>query len=378
MSPFLETTSTTSSALSTIWDTGTAVSGTTGSTTDSWLSDSTSTAMYPHIIDRQTYHPSIYGQFQTTVGTEVQINFVQEKDKKVLHPQLYFKFVKSKLSKLEEKKLNKRLLMLQKMVKKAEDLGQKALYEEFARKIAITVREQELYVCGIEYFIGKDIIKKYMNKVKDVAIKLKELEDFDRPIPNSVAKRIKKFQDLEMFDKYFILYLDYKEKTDIGDEKKVEKELKTNKQKIKEKDPIVFGVQNYLPNKFYFIADWIDEYCDLTLDKLLDTVRENDPDYEVDTLQTLDEDLIQRMVKESRERFNRLKETKPGTYKKLMEKEDLSYLKKENEKSGEKELKNNLKDIISKHVEKKKATKLKTDKEKALEKVKKKLEELSK
>lgn len=44
-----------------------------------------------------------------------------------------------------------------------------------------------------------------------------------------------------------------------------------------EKDPIAFGILRYengntqgYSNHLIFITDWIDEYCDLTLDKLID------------------------------------------------------------------------------------------------------------
>jgi hypothetical protein len=36
----------------------------------------------------------------------------------------------------------------------------------------------------------------------------------------------------------------------------------------KAKDPILFGVVKGTRN-LYYIGDWIDEYCDLTLDKFL-------------------------------------------------------------------------------------------------------------
>jgi hypothetical protein len=48
----------------------------------------------------------------------------------------------------------------------------------------------------------------------------------------------------------------------------------TEKQKVEEekkKDPILFGViQN--SRKLYFIGDWTDEFCDLTLDKMMEII----------------------------------------------------------------------------------------------------------
>jgi hypothetical protein len=260
---------------------------------------------------------------QSSVGTVVQQGMVEEKinNRKVIHPRLYFKFVKSKLSKLEQRELNERLLKLQQLVVQAKDLGQKALYEEFSRKIAICVREQELSVCGIEYFIDREVVEKYRHRIKDVEIGFSKLENFDRPLPTNVKKRVERVQKLKLFDELWVLYLNYKDKTDVGGKKKQEV-VKTNKEKIKEKDPILFGIQSYMPDKLYFVVDWIDEYCDLTLDKFVQTIKKDDSEYELDTLEHIDEELIQKLVKESRERHLRLKNTNRGNFKKLMEEED--------------------------------------------------------
>jgi len=306
----------------------TSTAGTTGTLTGiNPLYDSTSWITYdstvPLNITTSTniyYTSSQYNQYRTDVGTAIKMDWVL--DKKVIHPQLYFKFVKSKMTKLEQKEMHERLAKLQVLVRQAEDLGQKALYEEFARKIAICVREQELSVCGIEYIINRDSVDRYKNKVKDVDIRFKKLAEYDRPIPTNVKKRLDKFKKIKMFDDYMVLYLDYKEKIDVDNKKKSVAEVKTNKQKIKEKDPILFGTLDYEPDKLYFIADWVDEYCDLTLDKFVQTLKKDDPEYELEHFDSIDEEYIQRMVRESRERQDRLKKTNSGNYKKLMEEED--------------------------------------------------------
>jgi hypothetical protein len=244
--------------------------------------------------------------------------------------------------------MHERLAKLQVLVRQAEDLEQKALYEEFARKIAICVREQELNVCGIEYIVNKVSISKYKDKVKDVDIKFKKLEEYDRPIPANVTKRLNKFKKLKMFDNYMVLYLDYKEKIDIDNKKKAVAEVKTNKQKIKEKDPILFGTLDYEPDKLYFIADWVDEYCDLTLDKFLQTIKKDDLEYELEQFEAIDEEYIQRMVRESRERQTRLKNTNSGNYKKFMEEEEDVVKVVKNLQDKSKKFSNKIKELFSK------------------------------
>lgn len=318
----------------------------TAATTAGWITyDSTATTINITSDTNIYYNPNQYNQYITDSGTAIKMNWVE--DKKVIHPQLYFKFVKSKMTKLEQKEMHERLAKLQVLVRQAEDLEQKALYEEFARKIAICVREQELNVCGIEYIVNKVSISKYKDKVKDVDIKFKKLEEYDRPIPANVTKRLNKFKKLKMFDNYMVLYLDYKEKIDIDNKKKAVAEVKTNKQKIKEKDPILFGTLDYEPDKLYFIADWVDEYCDLTLDKFLQTIKKDDLEYELEQFESIDEEYIQRMVRESRERQTRLKNTNSGNYKKFMEEEDVVKVVK-NLQDKSKKFSNKIKELFSK------------------------------
>lgn len=67
-----------------------------------------------------------------------------------------------------------------------------------------------------------------------------------------------------VFDNYVIMHYDpYRNGT-----------LKTLKERAEEeKDPILFGVI-LGSNKLYYVADWMDEYCDLTFDKLVETLGE--------------------------------------------------------------------------------------------------------
>ena len=66
-----------------------------------------------------------------------------------------------------------------------------------------------------------------------------------------------------MFDEFFIIFTDYTGEVE-----------RTVKKEERDKDPILFGVvhhpdkTNMPTNRMYFIADWVDEYCDLTLEEL--------------------------------------------------------------------------------------------------------------
>ena len=82
-----------------------------------------------------------------------------------------------------------------------------------------------------------------------------------RPIPDEVIQKIVKANEYEVFDNYVIMHYDPK-----GEQKQ-----ETKKEEAKRKDPIVFGVIAG-SRKLYYITDWIDEHCDLTLEKFVDTL----------------------------------------------------------------------------------------------------------
>ena len=103
--------------------------------------------------------------------------------------------------------------------------------------------------------------------------------------------------ELEVFDNYVILYYD--------PEGTVYKE--TAYEEAKRRDPIIFGVIAG-SKKLYYVADWVDEYCDLTLDAFVDALGIEKDDLHFDAEEI-------KKAKENKE----VKEEKPKkkrTYKK--------------------------------------------------------------
>lgn len=118
---------------------------------------------------------------------------------------------------------------------------------------------------GITTFIYRDDIEEYIDSISKDVVKIIELQNYEREIPDDVVAIIEKVKG--KFDKLYVLFTDYTGKA----ERKVEK---TRRQK----DPILFGTfQNErlktVIDRFYFLADWEDEYCDLTFDKMVNEVR---------------------------------------------------------------------------------------------------------
>lgn len=101
-----------------------------------------------------------------------------------------------------------------------------------------------------------------------------------------------------IFDKMYVVFTDYTGKV----EKTVQKERR-------EKDPILFGTfqkigkrfnwnNSMINDRFYFLGDWEDEYCDLTMDKFLMEAGK-------DKLNTLEIPLDTNAIKEELDRLSR-------------------------------------------------------------------------
>lgn len=129
-------------------------------------------------------------------------------------------------------------------------------------------KEYELVNMGINTFVYKDDIDFYIDKVTDRTvrpIKIIELERYEREIPDEIVDVIDKTK--ELFDQMYIVYTDYSSKN----ERQIEAEKK-------DKDPILFGVfkdsdKKVCVDRFYYLGDWVDEYCDLTLDKMVNETK---------------------------------------------------------------------------------------------------------
>lgn len=254
-------------------------------------------------------------QSQSGTQTTVEKPLIQNQEKRI-SPKLYFSFVKSKLKSNEIKALKVRLAKLQTFTKDAFDVGQQSLYEEYAKQMAITVRESEAYVCGYSKWVTIQDIEKFKSITKESGgnsspVFFKKLEDFPRSIPYKTKNEVTAVKEKKIFDQLWVLYLDYS-KT----------ELKTNKEKIREKDPILFGQFAYQKDKYYYILDWIDDHCDLTLDKFIETMSTKDPKYKIEEIPEIDCEFVEKIKQEVADRYARLDGTKRDNFKSLMAEED--------------------------------------------------------
>lgn len=189
----------------------------------------------------------------------------QKLEEQGMDPEDYFANIKSKKQQTTDEFLATLYDNMQVLLKKAYALGQTKVINKLLYSLEVLEKERELYKLGFRDFVYRDDVEYYMDKVSDKAVKIINLEEYPREIPDEVAEQLLVLKEKKIFDVYYIVFTDY-----TG---QVEREVAEER---KRKDPILFGTfakreraGRLLHDRFYYIADWIDEYCDLTFDKMV-------------------------------------------------------------------------------------------------------------
>ena len=147
-----------------------------------------------------------------------------------------------------------------KSIHNAVTVGQTALVEDLLRGLVTNKYESVLFAEGLYYVVNEQQMVSFVKQCEK-GIKLEYVKNFTRPMPQDIVDKIANINQLEVFDNYVVLYYD--------PDGKIYKE--TAREEAKRKDPIIFGVIAG-SEKLYYIADWVDEYCDLTLEAFIDAI----------------------------------------------------------------------------------------------------------
>lgn len=148
------------------------------------------------------------------------------------------------------------------LIKKAQALHQTAQEEQLIDKLIIHVYESVLSVCGFNKYITETDLINLQSKCEKI-LRIDYIENFVRVIPDEVVKKKLVADSLFVFDNYCVLYYDPSGESFSETEKQKEERIK--------KDPILFGVISG-SRKLYYIADWIDELCNLTLEQVVEKI----------------------------------------------------------------------------------------------------------
>lgn len=198
----------------------------------------------------------------------------KKKHKKKIVVKTVGDFFKNLFDSVEElKRVDDVIEHYDKIIENAIKTGQQALIERVKEKINLISLESKLITSNFTKYVTEEQILTFLN-IEDARLKGKSeiqkkyihlswIKNYNRLIPNEVVDVKKEADSLKVFDNYVVLYYS----PDGKHESLTKEEIK------KAADPILFGVIEN-SNKLYYIGDWIDEYCDLTLDKLLNRIDE--------------------------------------------------------------------------------------------------------
>ena len=178
-----------------------------------------------------------------------------------LTPQQYFEQVKERKHNITDEELVKVYDNCLELLNKYKITGQKKGMRKLMFHLECIEKEREIVKMGINTFIYRDDIEEYIDTVAKDTVKIIELENYEREIPDEIVELIAATKD--KFDQLYVVFTDYTGKV----ERQIEKERR-------DKDPILFGTFQNQSNRtvidrFYYLGDWEDEYCDLTLDKMV-------------------------------------------------------------------------------------------------------------
>lgn len=167
-----------------------------------------------------------------------------------------------------------------KLIEQARANGQTAFVEKLQDTCLVFLYESVLAACGFNRFVSEEMLIDFLTMHSDKkpaegeeepkryysGFRLDWMKNFTRVLPDEVAKKKKLADSLLIFDNYVIFHYD---------PEKAASAMTRAEEEAARKDPILFGVIKG-SDKLYFIADWIDEFCDLTLREVVTKLGEVD------------------------------------------------------------------------------------------------------
>lgn len=152
----------------------------------------------------------------------------------------------------------------EKAILQADQLGQKSLVEKLKDMLDVVRGEAHLIQMSVKFYVTNDQVCDFHESVdEDDDLKLTWIEQFVKIIPNEIVKLKAEIDKRGVFDNYVILH--YDPNGDATSLTKEEIEIK--------KDPILFGVIKN-SKRLYYVGDWKDDYCDLTLENMFEQLGE--------------------------------------------------------------------------------------------------------
>lgn len=170
----------------------------------------------------------------------------------------FFRSVKNSVEELTV--VNARADGYQAAIQQAHENGQMALLEQLQHSLLAVRAETQLLAIGLTKYLEEATLVEFVKKAKK-GLRLDWIANFTRILPKHAVVSKRNADEREIFDNYVILHYDPDAKS----------WSETEAEKAARKDPILFGLIEGR-RRLYFVDEWIDEYCDLSLDEIADTL----------------------------------------------------------------------------------------------------------
>lgn len=161
-----------------------------------------------------------------------------------LTPKEYFDLLKDKKNTITDKDLLGIYDNCLTLIEKYKITGQTKGIRKLIFHLETIEKELEIVRIGVDTFVYKDDIEEYIDNITNDTVKIIELENYEREIPDEIVDVISKVKD--KFDQLYVLFTDY-----TG---KIERQVQAER---REKDPILFGTfqdktSKTIVDRFYF------------------------------------------------------------------------------------------------------------------------------
>lgn len=170
-------------------------------------------------------------------------------------------FISVKNSAKEIEVIKERVVGSERAIVSATKAGQVALVEELMDGLNAQRMEAQMSAVGVTKYLEEQSVVDFYKK-SERGLRLDWIMNFTRQVPSDVISVKSRTDELELFDNYVVLHYD----PDVKSYAETEKERLDKK-----RDPILFGLMKGC-RKLYFVGDWKDDYCDLTLDQIADAL----------------------------------------------------------------------------------------------------------
>ena len=210
----------------------------------------------------------LYGKYISNIQDFFQQNIsLKEKFlnlfKKTDTPEKTFSLAKTLQEEINPNLEKETLKKFETLIQRAKQTNQISLCEILEKHKNIFLNEIVLAKNGFTKYITEDQAIIFM-KNSSKGVRLDFLRGYTRSIPINVSELKAKADTLNVFDNYVVMHYDpsLKVLTEQSKSKNVKEAV------TQYKDPILFGII-FGSRRLYYVADWITDDDDLTLDKLM-------------------------------------------------------------------------------------------------------------